>query len=79
MYSCFEELQYFCTFFENYISMFFTKGINDINGKHFQSNLTLHKLDQSTKIGVMILELNLHNAMIKYIILILQKNNDYFQ
>ena len=33
--------------------MFFTKkGINDKNDKNFQSNLTLYKLDQSTKSGV---------------------------
>ena len=33
--------------------MFFTKrGINDKIDRNFQSNLTLYKFDQSTKIGV---------------------------
>ena len=40
--------------------MFFTKrGINDKNDKKFLSNLTLCELDQSTKIGVRILEVRI--------------------
>ena len=45
--------------------MFFTKKrINDKNNKNFQSNLTLYKHDQSTKIGIKTFEVELPSFLL---------------